>query len=271
MRDLPFSQQQLIEIAKALSFGGRVLILDEPTSALTEHESAILFRRLERLRAGGMGVIYVSHRLREVFALSDRITILRDGRLIGTFAAKATTPAEAISLMVNRNVANVARPGMTTMGEERLVVRGLSVAATVKEVDFELRRGEILGLAGLAGAGQSEIGRALGGLVARRAKSITLDGSPFRCRTPGQAMRAGVVYLPADRRVEGLFLGLTVEQNVVASSLDRLSGVIWMKDAEARELAAGFVESLNVRTPSLRQRVANLSGGNQQKVVLARG
>ena len=127
VRDLPFSQQQLIEVAKALSFGGRVLILDEPTSALTEHESAILFRRLERLRAAGMGIIYVSHRLREVFALSDRITILRDGRLIGTFATKTSTPAEAISMMVNRNVANVARPGA---GRDR-ARRGSSCAASM--------------------------------------------------------------------------------------------------------------------------------------------
>jgi ribose transport system ATP-binding protein len=270
VRDLPFSLQQMVEIAKALSFGGRVLILDEPTSALTEHESAILFRRLTRLRAAGMGIIYVSHRMREVFALSDRITVLRDGRRIGSFATKTTTPAEVISMMVNRRVASVARPGTTTIGAGRFVVRGLSVGSVVKNVDFELRRGEILGVAGLAGAGQTEIGRALGGLARGRSESVTLDGSNFRCGTPRQAMRAGVVYLPADRRAEGLFLGLDVEQNVVASSLDHLGGALWMRDAKARAIAAHFVESLAVRTPSLRQRVANLSGGNQQKVVLAR-
>ncbi|MBV9290058.1 MAG: sugar ABC transporter ATP-binding protein [Hyphomicrobiales bacterium] len=270
VRDLPFSQQQLIEIAKALSFGGRILILDEPTSALTEHESAVLFRRLERLRAAGMGIIYVSHRLREVFALSDRITILRDGRLIGTFETKATTPAEVIGLMVNRKLASVARPEGAASADARFVVRGLSVAPTVKAINFEIRRGEILGLAGLAGAGQTEVGRALCGLLPRRADAITLDGSPYLCRRPSEAMRAGVVYLPADRRVEGLFLGLSVEENIVASSLRKLGGAVWVRDGQAREAAGRFVQSLAVRTPSIDQTVAKLSGGNQQKVVLAR-
>jgi ribose transport system ATP-binding protein len=271
VRDLPFSQQQLIEIAKALSFGGRILILDEPTSALTEHESAVLFRRLERLRAAGMGIIYVSHRLREVFALSDRMTILRDGRLIGTFATKATTPDQVIGLMVNRNLASVARPKGATGAEARLVVRGLNVGSTVKGIDFEIRRGEILALAGLAGAGQTEVGRALCGLLPRQAEAITLDGLPYLCRSPSEAMHAGVVYLPADRRVEGLFLGLSVEENIVASSLRKLSGVLWMRDGQARQAAGRFAQSLAVRTPSLEQIVIKLSGGNQQKVVLARG
>ncbi|MGH6797354.1 MAG: sugar ABC transporter ATP-binding protein, partial [Roseiarcus sp.] len=252
-------------------FGGRILILDEPTSALTEHESAVLFRRLERLRATGIGIIYVSHRLREVFALSDRITILRDGRLIGTFETKATTPAEVIGLMVNRNLASVARPEGATSVDARFVVRGLSVGSTVKAINFEIRRGEILGLAGLAGAGQTEVGRALCGLLPRRADAITLDGSPYLCRQPSEAMRAGVVYLPADRRVEGLFLGLSVEENIVASSLRKLGGAVWMRDGQAQRAAGRFVQSLTVRTPSLDQAVVKLSGGNQQKVVLARG
>jgi ribose transport system ATP-binding protein len=271
VRDLPFSQQQLIEIARALSFGGRVLILDEPTSALTEQESEILFRRLRRMREGGMGIIYVSHRLREVFALSDRITILRDGQLIGTFPKETTTPADVISMMVNRKTASVARSETRFASEARLAARGLRVGTAVNGIDLDIRRGEILGLAGLAGAGQTEIGRALGGLIPRREKSIMLDGKPFRARTSSETMRAGVVYLPADRRAEGLFLGLDVQQNVVASSLDKLGDGLWVKDGEARKAAAGFVESLSIRTPSLRQRVANLSGGNQQKVVLARG
>ena len=271
VRDLPFSQQQLIEIARALSFGGRVLILDEPTSALTEQESAILFRRLQRMREAGMGIIYVSHRLREVFALSDRITILRDGQLVGTFPKKATTPADVISMMVNRKTTNVTRSETHSVSEARLTVRGLRVGTAVNGIDLDMHRGEILGLAGLAGAGQTEIGRALGGLIPRRENSITLDGKPFRARTSSETMRAGVVYLPADRRAEGLFLGLDVQQNVVASSLDKLRDGLWVKDGEARRAAAGFVESLGIRTPSLWQRVANLSGGNQQKVVLARG
>jgi ribose transport system ATP-binding protein len=271
VRDLPFSQQQVIEIAKALSLGGRLLILDEPTSALTEHESAILFRHLRRLRAQGMGIIYVSHRLREVFELSDRITVLRDGRLVGTFAAGEVTQADVVGMMVSRSIATVSKPADIAVGPISLSVRGLTVGRAVRGVDLDLRRGEILGLAGLAGAGQAEIGRALGGLTSRRAGAITLEGTPLRGRTPREAMQSGIVYLPSDRRGEGLFLGLGVQQNIVASSLSKLRVGPWMNDREADAVARGFVESLAVRTPSLHQRVANLSGGNQQKVVLARG
>ena len=244
VRDLPFSQQQLIEIAKALSFGGRVLILDEPTSALTEHESAILFRRLERLRAAGMG----DHLCQPSAARGVRAQRshhhparrtpdwnLRDEDLYAGRSHKHDGQPQRRQRRAPGHDRDRCRRGSSCAASASARLSRMSISNCVS--------GEILGLAGLAGAGQSEIGRALGGLVPRRARSITLDGSPFRCRTPGQAMRAGVVYLPADRRVEGLFLGLTVEQNVVASSLDKLSGALWMKDAEARELAAGFVES----------------------------
>jgi ABC-type sugar transport system ATPase subunit len=271
IRKLPFSNQQTIEIAKALSFGGRLLILDEPTSALTEHESAILFRHLRRLREQGMGIIYISHRLREVFELSDRITVLRDGRLVGTFDAGAVTQADVVSMMVSRNISAVSKPNASAAGRVSLSVRRLRVGAVVRGVDIDLHHGEILGLAGLAGAGQADIGRALGGLTARRVDSIDLDGVPFHGKTPREAMQSGVVYLPADRRGEGLFLGLDVQQNVVASSLGKLRTGPWMNDGEASKVASGFVDSLGIRTPSLHQRVANLSGGNQQKVVLARG
>jgi ribose transport system ATP-binding protein len=271
VRDLAFSSQQLVEIARALSVGGKVLILDEPTSALNEHETGLLFRQLRRLRAAGMAIIYVSHRLREVFALCDRVTVLRDGRVSGTFPIRETTPDAVISMMVNRRVAEIVQQGAGVRGPTIMAVRGLVVPPTVHGVDVDLHAGEILGLAGLAGAGQTEIGRAIAGSLSCRAESLILDGAPSRAHTPHQAMRNGIVYFPADRRAEGLFLRLDVEEKIVSASLDALRVGPWMNDAEARRVAGGFVDTLAIRTPSLYTRVGNLSGGNQQKVVLARG
>jgi ribose transport system ATP-binding protein len=271
IRDLAFSHQQMVEIAKALSQDGKVLILDEPTSALNEQESAILFDRLVKLRAAGLAIIYVSHRLREVFSLSDRITVLRDGRLAGTFRTADTTPDEVIATMVSRRVQEIARRAFSPQGDALLEVRGLTVGSSVRGIDFDIGEGEILGLAGLTGAGQTEVGRALAGLLPFRAGSLSLAGAALRIGNPRQAMRQGLVYFPADRRAEGLFLRLDVQQNIVAASFKDLRAGPFVRDSQARDVAAGFVSSLAVRTPSLRQRVANLSGGNQQKVVLARG
>jgi ribose transport system ATP-binding protein len=270
IRNLGFSYCQLIEIVKALSFGGKVLILDEPTSALSEHETAILLRHLDKLRSSGMGIIYVSHRLPEVFAISDRITVLRDGRVAGSFRTAEADPDTVISTMVQRTVADV-RTGQTSRGAATLLsVRGLTVPKRVHAVDFEVKAGEIVGLTGLAGAGQEEAGRAIAGLTEYRAAQVTLGDKPLRARTPRGAMRQGVVYLPADRRVEGLFLRLSVQGNIVAASLKKHRWGPWMLDAKARSTSYRFVKSLGIRTPSVDQEVVNLSGGNQQKVVLAR-
>jgi len=271
VRALDFSLRQLVEIAKALSFGGKILILDEPTSALTEIETANLLTQLRRLKNNGIAIIYVSHRLREVFELCDRISVLRDGRRLGTYDTAKVTPDEIIAMMASRTIASGAARRTAPREEVRLSVRGLSVKPSVRSVDFDLRAGEIVGLAGLAGAGQTDIGRAIGGLAAFRAAELRYDGRPIRSRTPTEALRDGIVYLPADRRAEGLFLRLDVRQNIVASTLRELSLGPWMRDASAAETASQFVRSLRIRTPSLRQQVGNLSGGNQQKVVLARG
>ena len=271
VRDLSFSYRQLVEIAKALSYGGKVLILDEPTSALNEHETGILLRQLKRLKENGVGIIYVTHRLREIFAVSDRITVLRDGRVVGTHRTAAVDPDTVITMMVRRSIAAETEPKARGKGKILLRVRDLKVPPRVYRVNFQLRAGEIVGLAGLAGAGQVEVGRAIAGLQPYRAAEITLEEHAFRVRTPWDAMRRGVVYLPADRRSEGLFLRLSVKHNIVASSLNKLRWGPWIKDFEARHTAQRYVESLGIRTPSLDQSVLKLSGGNQQKVVLARG
>jgi ribose transport system ATP-binding protein len=271
VRDIGFSYRQLVEIAKALSYGGKILILDEPTSALTEHETAILLRQLGRLKESGIGIIFISHRLREVFAVSDRITVLRDGALIETCRRADTDPETVIAMMVRRTIAAPSERQANREGKPRLQVRNLTVPLHVNGVNLQLRSGEIVGLAGLAGAGQTEVGRALGGVIPHRVTEIKLDGQAARLRTSREAMRFGVVYFPADRRAEGLFLRLSVQQNIVAASLSKVRQGFWVKDRAARRMAQQYADSLMIRTPSLEQVVANLSGGNQQKVVLARG
>ncbi|MBV9107438.1 MAG: sugar ABC transporter ATP-binding protein [Verrucomicrobia bacterium] len=271
VRDLGFSHRQLIEIAKALSYGGKLLILDEPTSALTEHETAILLNQLRRLRDSGIGIIFVSHRLREVFAVSNRITVLRDGAVVGTQNTAALDPDAVITMMVRRTIAAPPKQKGGAAGRPRLQIRGLTVPRCVHGVDLEVRTGEIVGLTGVAGAGHTEVGRALAGAIPHRASEVTLDGKPARIRTLRDAMRCGMVYLPADRRTEGLFLRLSVLQNIVAASLRKVRRGIWVKNRKARRMAQEYIDSLAIRTPSLDQFVLNLSGGNQQKVVLARG
>jgi ribose transport system ATP-binding protein len=270
-RDLGFSYRQLVEIAKALSYGGKMLILDEPTSALTEHETAILLRQLKRLKESGIGIIFISHRLREVFALSDRITVLRDGTVVETGRTAEMKSETVISMMVRRAIAAPLQRKGNVDAKPRLQVRNLTVHSHVHSVDLQLRAGEIVGLAGLAGAGQTEVGRALGGVIPHSAADVRLDGQPARFRTSRGAMRLGVVYLPGDRRAEGLFLRLSVQQNIVSGSLSKVSHGFWVNERAARGTAQRYVNSLAIRTPSLEQVAGNLSGGNQQKVVLARG
>ena len=272
VRDLGFSHCQLIEIAKALSYGGKLLILDEPTSALTEHETAILLNQLKRLRDTGIGIIFVSHRLREVFAVSNRITVLRDGAVVGTQNTKDLDPDTVIMMMVRRAIVAPTKRRGIAAGNPRLQIRNLTVPRYVQGVDLQIRAGEIVGLTGIAGAGHTEVGRALAGAIFHRASQISLDGKPARIRTLGDAMRCGIVYLPGDRRTEGLFLRLSVQQNIVAASLRKVRrGGMWVQDRLARRMAQEYVKSLGIRTPSLDQFAVNLSGGNQQKVVLARG
>ena len=271
VRDLGFSHRQLIEIAKALSYGGNLLILDEPTSALTEHETAILLNQLRRLRDSGIGIIFVSHRLREVFAVSNRITVLRDGAVVGTQNTSDLDPDAVITMMVRRTIAALTKEKGSAAGKPRLQIQNLSVPRCVHGVDLQVRAGEIVGLTGIAGAGHTEVGRALAGAISHRASDISLDGKPARIRTLRDAMQRGIVYLPADRRTEGLFLRLSVQQNIVAASLRKVRRLIWVQDRRARRMAQEYVKSLGIRTPSLDQFAVNLSGGNQQKVVLARG
>jgi ribose transport system ATP-binding protein len=272
---LSVAGQQMVEIAKALSFDARVLIMDEPTAALTETEVATLFRIVRGFVSPRTGVIYVSHRMDEVKEISDRITVLRDGRYVDTLPTASTATREVIAAMVGRQLATGVRPdaapGVSGSDGREVVlsVRGLSTRKLLRDVSFELHRGEILGFAGLMGAGRTEVARAIIG-ADRSSGVVEVNGRSVTVRNPADAVRNGIGYLSEDRKRYGLLLDQDVVRNVMLSSLPGMTRGGFVRDTEGRRVAAEMVDRLAIRTPSVTQRTKNLSGGNQQKVVLAK-
>jgi rhamnose transport system ATP-binding protein len=269
VRGLSMADQQLIEIAKALSVDARVLILDEPTASLSSHEVERLFSIVRRTRERGVAVLFVSHRLDEVFSLCDQATVLRDGRHVITAAIADLTPAALVRHMVGRDVALFPKDD-TVVGDELLVVRGLSDVAAFRDVTFAVRAGEILGLAGLVGAGRTEIARVLFGIEPRTAGEILLEGRPVQFSAPSEALAAGIAYVPEDRHQDGLVLDFSIANNVTLPILPRMFPRLFVNPRAERELATGYSERLRVRSTGVDQLVNALSGGNQQKVVIAK-
>ncbi|WP_239000951.1 sugar ABC transporter ATP-binding protein [Jiangella asiatica] len=266
------AQQQVVEIAKALSFDARIIIMDEPTAALTESETHALFGLIGDLKRHGTGIIYISHRLEELAAVADRITVLRDGACVGTLAARDADLRQVVSMMVGRQLRGQTRPP-SLPGDLPTVleVRGLSTKSLLKDVSFSLRRGEILGFAGLMGAGRTEVARAICGADRTDGGEIFLSGRRVRVSSPADAARLGIGYLSEDRKRFGLMLDQDVAFNIVASDLRRhVNAAGLVRDDQVRQTARRYVETLSIRTPSIRQRTKHLSGGNQQKVVIAK-
>ncbi len=279
VRDLSLSNQQLVEIAKALSAGAKLLVMDEPSASLTEHEARNLLALVRRLRAQGVAILYVTHRLAELFAVCDRITVFRDGAHVATVDAADTTPAAVVGLMVGRELAAAAAHRERHAGGDAVLeVRGLTRRAAPGEegrvaldgVSLEVRRGEIVGMAGLVGAGRSEVARAVFGADRFDAGEVRLDGRPVRFRSPADAIRAGVGMVPEDRKGLALFLDKPVRWNVSMAALPALARRGVIPGRRERALAADYVDRLRVRTPGIEAAVRQLSGGNQQKTVLAR-
>jgi inositol transport system ATP-binding protein len=279
VRNLSVAQQQMVEIAKALSLNARIVIMDEPTSALTENEANALFRIIAGLKDQGLGVIFISHRLEEVFAICDRITVLRDGQNAGTVLARESSPEEVVQMMVGRRVEDLyVESESAGKGDVILSVRGLGRSGTAKEesrvvlrdIDLDLRAGEILGVSGLVGSGRTELARAIFGADPVDEGQILLDGQPVKIETPQDAIERGIALVPEDRKLQALVLLLSVRENISLPSLSRLSRFGFVHRSEERDLAARFIAALRIRTPSQTQKVMNLSGGNQQKVVLAK-
>ena len=270
VRRLSTAQRQMVEIARALSWKPRLLILDEPTSSLTQAEIGELFRILRALRADGVAILYISHRLEELGEIADRVTVLRDGHYVATVDASATSIPELIRMMVGRGVDQQFPKIAVEPGADVLRVEGLTRRGVFEDVSFRVRAGEIVGMAGLVGAGRSETARVIFGADARDGGRIFVEGKPIAIASPDDAIAAGVALLPEDRKSQGLVLVLPVRQNISLATLGRFArfGVIRRRAREA--MARRFVHDLRIRTPSTAFRVRNLSGGNQQKVVLAK-
>lgn len=271
LRNLSVSKKQMVEIAKALSFQSEILIMDEPTSALSESEIDELFKIIHRLQKEGVSVIYISHRLEELARIVDRITVMRDGKQVGTYDYADITMDEIIHLMVGRTLDIKFPKRIAVKGEKILEVQHLTVKGVLHDISFDLKKGEILGIAGLMGAGRTELARAIFGADKIDAGKILINGREVAIKTPLDAIKSGIGYITEDRKIDGLALELPVDTNIVLSNIDAVSNFIGItQKGKKRSLAQKYIDDLHIKTPSLAQLVTNLSGGNQQKVVLAK-
>jgi ribose transport system ATP-binding protein len=272
VRGLSVAQCQMVEIAKALSLEAEVLIMDEPTSSLTEQETRLLFDVIHDLKAAGVGIVYISHRLDEMAEIVDRVTVLRDGRHVATDDFAATCVDEIVARMVGRSLEEKF-PERTSKPTDEVIlsVSGLARKGVFSDVSFDLRRGEILGFAGLMGAGRTEVARAIFGADPVDAGRIVLEGRELTIASPRDAIAAGIAYLSEDRKAQGLALKMPVDANLTLANLEAVSNAFGLIDfARHGEVARRYVDLLNVRTPSIKQPVRLLSGGNQQKIIIGK-
>lgn len=271
VRSLSMPEQQLVEIACALGAGARIVIMDEPTASLTHQEQLLLFEVVRDLRTRGIGVIYISHRLEEIFALADRVTVLRDGESVGTFPAAGMSESQLIQHMVGRELSQVYPESRSTPGDVVLSLKGIGCRATgVHSVSLDLRAGEVLGLAGLVGAGRTELARILFGLTPADSGVVELNGQPVQLRSPQEAVGHGIAYVPEDRRRHGVILEMPIQQNISMAVHRSLFPGAWLRPARERDLAQRFIRELGIKASGPEAPGSSLSGGNQQKVSVAR-
>lgn len=269
--ELSMPQQQLVEIARALGSDAKVLIFDEPTASLSEEDTQNLFRVIRDLQARGVGIIYISHRLEELAAIADRVTVLRDGRTIDTRNMAGVTSEELIRLMVGRELSAVFPKRNVELGDVIFELRDLgSRAAGISGVNLAVRAGEIVGVAGLVGAGRTELAKTIFGLDPVDKGEILLRGKAIRIGHPSEAIDFGIAYLPEDRRRHGVVLDFPISANITLASLKKLSGFKGLNFSREKEIAADYTRRLGVKTPAIFSAVSTLSGGNQQKVALSR-
>jgi len=267
---LSIGQQQMVEIAKALAMDARLLIMDEPTAALTEREIDTLFGLMQELKARGVAIVYVSHRMEEIFRICDKISVLRDGRFVGERVIAHTDFDEVVRMMVGREIGDRFPKRTVQPGAIRLQVDGLADERHVRDISFAVRAGEVLGVAGLMGAGRSEILKTLFGLNRRMAGTVLLDGQPVELGSPGAAIAAGLAFVTEDRKSQGLVLGMSVRENTTLVHLPHYARLGVVSDAAEQQAVAGLIEQLRIRTRDAELEVKSLSGGNQQKVVFAK-
>ena len=270
MKDLSIADQQMVEITKVTSKGCRIVVFDEPTSSLTENEIERLFKIIFALKKKGVGIIYISHRLEELPVIADRITVMRDGTRVKTMDYKDTNDNEIISLMVGRELSNIYPTYKRTIGEVVFEADNIRQGTKLDVKHLDVRKGEILGIAGLVGAGRTETLRALFGADEADEKHVKIEGREYTFKNPSEAIAAGFVYMTENRKFDGAALGLSVEENITMASLQKFSKRGRMQEAKAKSNAQEYCKKLNIRTPSIDQKVMNLSGGNQQKVIIGK-
>lgn len=271
IRDLSVAERQLVEILKVLDRDAQVIVMDEPTATLDQNAKQALFETVRQLQAAGKSFIFITHFIDEIFEIADRVTVLKDGCRVDTLVIEQTTPQEVVALMIGHSPREMF-PDKTGAAGDRpiLQLRGISVGARIRDFSMTLHRGEILGLTGLVGSGCSDIVNLIIGTLAYDRGEVLLDGAPTRISSPYEAIKRGICLLPSDRKGSGLLLDFELAKNVSLSSIDKISPRQVIQFQRERQIASDFIEKLRIVTPSARQRVRNLSGGNQQKVVLAR-
>ena len=270
--DLTVGKQQMVEITKAVSRECKLLVLDEPTAALTLPEVEELFKIMNDLRAKGIGMIYISHRMDEINRISDRVTVMRDGEYVGTVNTADVTKDDIVKMMVGRTIMGEQKAASAVPADAPVIldVQNLNAGKEVKDVSFCLRKGEILGFAGLMGAGRTEVARALYGADPRQTGVISINGKEVNIKIPADAVKNGICYLSEDRKRFGLMLHKSVTENSALASMDQFTSCGWISNKKMREFSAEYNKKLRTKTPSMDQLLKNLSGGNQQKVIIAR-
>lgn len=268
MGDLSVSEQQIVEIAKAMSTNAKVIVFDEPTSSLTEDEVKKLFEIIRKLKAKGIGILYISHRMSEIFELSDRVSILRDGVLIDTLPIGELDQETIVNKMTGRTIGDYCPPKETEFGDALFEMRSFTRAGYFKDINFTLRKGEILGFSGLIGAGRSELMKSVVGLDPSQSGTVVTQGKEFRFRNYSEALKQGIVYLTEDRKHEGLYLDMDIRQNMSILNLDVISGRFFVREQRSVEEAEKYSKLVNVKCSSIAQISGTLSGGNQQKILI---
>ena len=266
---LSIAQQQMVEIAKALSLNAKIIIMDEPTDTLTDNEVSSLFEIIRELKKQGKGLVYISHRIKEVFEVCDKLTVLRDGQFVGERNVSEVDEGEIIRLMVGRTLDEQFPYIKTDYDEEVLKVENLN-NEYVKDLSFTLKKGEILGISGLVGAGRTELAKTLYGFYKKDTGKIILNGEELNLNSPKEALDKGIVYVSEDRKSDGLILIMDVKSNITISALEKFKTFLGLDKKKEYEVAEEYKEKINIKTPSLYQQVKNLSGGNQQKVAIAK-
>lgn len=267
---ISLAERQMVAIARAVSLDARVLIFDEPTSALTDRETELLHKVIKRLSEKDIGIIYITHRLGEIFDICDELTVLRDGQVVGKDMINSVETDDVIRMMIGRKLLDTHFRKSARIGNCILEVGDLAVEGILSEISFELHKGEILGVSGLVGAGRTELARALFGDLKISSGSITINGEPYFPSTPTQALAKGIGFVPEDRKEEGLVLEMSVKKNIVMTVFNKVIKFLFLNNREEEKIAKQYTDQLAIKTPSIQQEVRYLSGGNQQRVVIAK-